>query len=102
MLCIVFFVMIFVLIVGFLVVMVVLVNYQIFDEVVVFKLGFGVDVVKGNCSVCYLVDYIGMQLLMKDKKVFWQVEVIKMIKVYGVLIDDVDVGKIVDYLVMMY
>jgi len=38
----------------------------------------------------------------KYKKDFWQVEVNKMIKLYGAQIDDADVGKIVDYLAATY
>jgi sulfite dehydrogenase (cytochrome) subunit B len=34
----------------------------------------------------------------KFKRDFWLAEVTKMIKIYGALIDQSDVGKIVDYL----
>lgn len=78
------------------------VNYQIPDEVAVFKPGPYLDVVQGNCGACHSADYINTQPPMKNKKNFWQAEVTKMIKVYGAPIDDADVGRIVDYLAATY
>ncbi|MCK1713933.1 MULTISPECIES: cytochrome c [unclassified Bradyrhizobium] len=77
------------------------VNYQLPDEVAVFKPGPNLAVVQGNCSACHSADYVSTQPPMKNKE-FWQAEVTKMIKVYGASIDDADVGKIVDYLAATY
>jgi mono/diheme cytochrome c family protein len=78
------------------------INYKTPDEVAAYKPGPDLEVVKGNCSACHSADYIKTQPPMKDKKGFWQAEVIKMIKVYGAPINDADVGKIVDYLAATY
>jgi cytochrome c5 len=78
------------------------VGYKTPDETAAFKPGPNVDVVKNNCTACHSVDYVITQPPMKDRKGFWQAEVIKMIKVYGAPIDDADVGKIVDYLAATY
>jgi len=78
------------------------INYKAPDEVAAFKPGPNLEVVQGNCTACHSSDYIATQPPMKDKKGFWQAEVTKMIKVYGAPIDDVDVGKIVDYLATTY
>nr|WP_144058384.1 cytochrome c [Bradyrhizobium oligotrophicum] len=78
------------------------VNYQIPQEVAVFKPGPNLEVVQGNCTACHSADYINTQPPMKNKKDFWQAEVTKMIKVYAAPIDEADVGKIVDYLAAAY
>jgi sulfite dehydrogenase (cytochrome) subunit B len=58
---------------------------------------------RNNCSGCHSSDYISTQPQgPKFKKDFWQAEVTKMIKVYGVPIDEADAGKIVDYLAATY
>jgi sulfite dehydrogenase (cytochrome) subunit B len=78
------------------------VDYKTPDEVAAFKPGPNLEVVQGNCGACHSSDYIATQPPMKDKRVFWQAEVTKMIKVYGAPIEDADVGKIVDYLTSTY
>jgi mono/diheme cytochrome c family protein len=78
------------------------VDYKAPDEVATFKPGPNLEVVQGNCGACHSSDYIATQPPMKDKRVFWQAEVTKMIKVYGAPIEDADVGKIVDYLTSTY
>jgi sulfite dehydrogenase (cytochrome) subunit B len=75
------------------------VNYKLPEETAAFALGNNLDVVQANCSGCHSADYVQTQPRgEKFKKDFWQVEVTKMIKVYGAPIDQADVGKIVDYL----
>jgi hypothetical protein len=68
-----------------------------------FKLGPNLEVVQNNCTACHSVDYVQTQPRSpKFKEDFWRTEVTKMIKVYGVPIDEADVGKIVDYLAQTY
>jgi cytochrome c5 len=79
------------------------VNYKLPDETAALKPGPNLDVVQNNCTACHSADYIAIQPRgPKYKKDFWQVEVNKMIKLYGAPIDDADVGKIVDYLAASY
>ena len=74
-------------------------SYKVPDEKMAFKPGTNLETVQNNCTACHSADYINTQPKgPKFKKDFWQVEVTKMIKVYGAPIDDADVGKIVDYL----
>jgi sulfite dehydrogenase (cytochrome) subunit B len=75
------------------------VDYKLPEETATFAPGNNRDVVEANCTACHSADYIRTQPRgEKFKKDFWQVEVTKMIKVYGAPIDQADVGKIVDYL----
>ena len=68
-----------------------------------FKPGPNQDAAVGNCASCHSADYIQTQPRdMKDKKAFWQVEVNKMINLYGAPIAKEDVPKIVDYLSSTY
>ncbi|GIQ79167.1 cytochrome c [Bradyrhizobium sp. RD5-C2] len=79
------------------------VNYTLPEETAAFKPGPNLDVVQNNCTACHSADYIKTQPQgEKFKKDFWQAEVTKMIKVYGAPIDQVDVGKIVEYLSTTY
>jgi sulfite dehydrogenase (cytochrome) subunit B len=79
------------------------VNYKLPEETAAFAPGNNLDVVQANCSGCHSADYVQTQPRgEKFKKDFWQVEVTKMIKVYGAPIDEADVGKIVDYLAASY
>jgi sulfite dehydrogenase (cytochrome) subunit B len=75
------------------------VNYMLPEETATFAPGNNRDVVEANCTGCHSADYIQTQPRGdKFKRDFWQAEVTKMIKIYGAPIDQVDVGKIVDYL----
>jgi mono/diheme cytochrome c family protein len=79
------------------------VSYTLPEETADYKPGPNRDVVKANCSACHSADYVQIQPRgEKFKKDFWQVEVTKMIKVYGAPIDDADVPKIVEYLTATY
>jgi hypothetical protein len=76
---------------------------QLPEETATFKLGPNLEIVQNNCTACHSADYIKTQPQgPKLKKDFWQAEVTKMIKVYGAPIEDVDVGRIVDYLSQNY
>ncbi len=70
---------------------------------VTFKPGPNLEAAQGNCGACHSADYIQTQPRdVKDKKAFWQVEVNKMINLYGAPIAKEDVPKIVDYLSATY
>jgi mono/diheme cytochrome c family protein len=79
------------------------VSFTLPDETAAFKPGADLDVVRNNCTACHSADYVKTQPRgEKFKKDFWAAEVTKMMKVYGAPIEDVDVGKIVDYLTANY
>jgi sulfite dehydrogenase (cytochrome) subunit B len=79
------------------------ITYTLPEETAAFKPGPDLDVVNSNCTACHSADYINTQPRgAKDKRVFWQAEVTKMIKVYGAPIEDGDIGRIVDYLATTY
>jgi mono/diheme cytochrome c family protein len=79
------------------------VDYKLPEETAAFKPGPNLETVQNNCTACHSADYIKTQPEgPKFKKDFWQVEVTKMIKLYGAPIDQADVGKIVDYLSATY
>ena len=79
------------------------VTYELPDETAAFKPGPNLEVVQNNCTACHSADYIQTQPRgPKFKKDFWQVEVTKMIKLYGAPIADADVPKIVEYLAATY
>jgi sulfite dehydrogenase (cytochrome) subunit B len=60
------------------------ISYALPAETAAFKPGPNVDVVNDNCTACHSADYINTRPRgAKDKKGFWQVEVTKMINVYG-------------------
>ena len=64
------------------------------------KPGPNVDVVRTNCIACHSTDYIVRQPASDAKK--WEVEVQKMIKVYGAPISEADAKAIVQYLATAY
>ena len=79
------------------------VSYALPEETVELKPGPNVETARNNCTACHSADYIKTQPQgPKFKKDFWQVEVTKMIKVFGAPIDEADVPKIVDYLTENY
>jgi mono/diheme cytochrome c family protein len=79
------------------------VSYTLPEEIAAFKPGPNLEAAQNNCTACHSADYINSQPRgQKPRKDFWQVEVTKMIKVYGAPIDEADIGKIVDYLAATY
>jgi hypothetical protein len=79
------------------------ISYKLPNETAAFKPGPNLEIVRNNCMACHSADYVQTQPRgPKFKREFWQVEVTKMIKVYGAPIDEADVGKIVDYLEQTY
>jgi sulfite dehydrogenase (cytochrome) subunit B len=79
------------------------ISYKLPEETAAFRPGPNLEVVKANCTACHSADYVNTQPRgPKFKKDFWQAEVTKMIKVYGAPIEDADVSKIVDYLIVTY
>jgi len=79
------------------------VAYQLPQETAELKPGPNLDTARNNCTSCHSADYIKTQPQgAKFREDFWQVEVTKMIKVYGAPIEDADVGKIVEYLSKIY
>jgi mono/diheme cytochrome c family protein len=77
------------------------VTYELPEETAAFMPGPNLEVVQGNCAACHSADYIATQPR-GLKNAFWEVEVGKMINVFGAPIDKADVPKIVDYLVHTY
>ena len=57
--------------------------------------------VRGSCSVCHSVDYIGMNSPFMNRAA-WEAEVRKMIKVMGAPVREEDVAPIVSYLTHHY
>jgi mono/diheme cytochrome c family protein len=79
------------------------VSYKLPEETAAFKPGPNLEVVQNNCTACHSADYVQTQPRgPKFKKDFWQVEVTKMIKLYGAPIADAGVPKIVEYLAATY
>jgi sulfite dehydrogenase (cytochrome) subunit B len=79
------------------------ISYTLPEETAAFKPGPNLEVVQNNCTACHSADYVQTQPRgPKFKKDFWQVEVTKMIKLYGAPIADADVPKIVEYLAATY
>ncbi len=64
------------------------------------KAGAGMEVTRGNCSICHSTDYIVRQA--GGDAAHWRPEVEKMIKVYGAPVSDEDAKTIVDYLATAY
>ena len=78
-------------------------SIQLPEETAALKAGPNLEVVKNNCTACHSADYVSTQpRSVKPRRDFWQAEVTKMIKLYGAVIDDADVGKIADYLAATY
>jgi hypothetical protein len=61
-----------------------------------FKLGPNADLVSQKCLICHSAEYVYMQPPRSEAG--WKGEVMKMKKVMGAPIADVDVGPIVNYL----
>ena len=61
----------------------------------------GRDVVERNCAACHSLDYIGMNSPFPSAQL-WEIEVTKMIKVFGAAIDDADAKAITEYLAKHY
>jgi mono/diheme cytochrome c family protein len=61
----------------------------------------GHEVVEKNCAVCHSLDYSRTNARFLDRK-GWQVEVDKMIKIFGANITPQDAAAIVDYLARNY
>ena len=79
------------------------ISYTLPEETAAFRPGPNLEVVQNNCTACHSADYVQTQPRgPKFKKDFWQVEVTKMIKLYGAPIADADVPKIVEYLAATY
>jgi hypothetical protein len=57
--------------------------------------------VRAYCSMCHSLDYIQMNSPFM-KKVGWEAEVRKMVKVMGAPVPDEDVARIVNYLSQYY
>ncbi len=57
--------------------------------------------VQANCSVCHSLDYVQMNAPFL-KRVGWEAEVRKMIKVMGAPVSDEDAAKILAYLTRSY
>ncbi|HET7840188.1 MAG TPA: cytochrome c [Terriglobia bacterium] len=64
------------------------------------KAGAGMEVTRGNCSICHSTDYIVRQA--GGDAAHWRPEVEKMIKVYGAPVSDEDARTIVEYLASAY
>ena len=64
------------------------------------KAGAGMEVTRGNCSICHSTDYVVRQP--RGDAAHWRPEVEKMIKVYGAPVSEEDAKTIVDYLATAY
>jgi hypothetical protein len=65
------------------------------------KDGPGRDKVEANCVACHSLDYIQMNSVFLDRKV-WEAEVTKMVKAMGAPIKEDDQKEILEYLVKFY
>ena len=65
------------------------------------KEGPGRDKVEANCVACHSLDYIQMNSVFLDRKV-WEAEVTKMVKAMGAPVKDEDQKEILEYLVKYY
>ena len=54
-----------------------------------------------KCSICHSVDYIQMNAPFM-KRVGWEAEVRKMVKVMGAPLEEADFARVVDYLTQQY
>jgi len=61
----------------------------------------GIEKVEGNCTACHSLDYVQMNSPFLAPTA-WDAEVIKMIKVFGAPITEVDATLIADYLKKNY
>lgn len=71
------------------------------EQPVLLKNAPGREVVENNCAACHSLDYPRTNSSFLDHK-GWQVEVDKMIKVYGAEIAPPDAAAIVEYLAKNY
>ena len=58
-------------------------------------------IVVSKCSICHSLDYIQINAPFM-KRVGWEGEVRKMIKVMGAPLEEADVTRLVDYLTLQY
>jgi mono/diheme cytochrome c family protein len=71
------------------------------EQPVPIKTAPGHDVVENNCAGCHSLDYLRINSVFLDRKV-WQAEVDKMVKIFGAPIESKDAATIVNYLVNNY
>ena len=71
------------------------------EQPVPIKTAPGHDAIEGNCAGCHSLDYLRINSVFMDRKV-WQAEVDKMVNVFGAPIEPNDAGAIVNYLVNNY
>jgi len=71
------------------------------EQPVQLKKAPGLETVESNCGTCHSLDYVQMNSPFPDGKL-WTVEVTKMIKTFGALIDDNDAKAIIEYLSKNY
>jgi nitrous oxide reductase accessory protein NosL len=71
------------------------------EQPVPIKMAPGHDAVENNCGGCHSLDYLRINSVFMDRKV-WQAEVDKMVNVFGAPIEPKDAATIVDYLVTNY
>ena len=65
------------------------------------KSGPDAAIVVSKCSICHSLDYIQINAPFM-KRVGWEGEVRKMIKVMGAPLEEADVARVVDYLTQHY
>jgi mono/diheme cytochrome c family protein len=71
------------------------------EQAVPLKDAAGRDLVENNCAACHSLDYPRTNAPFMDHKM-WQVEIDKMITVFGAPIEPSDAKAIVDYLTKNY
>ncbi len=71
------------------------------EQLVPIKMAPGHDAVENNCAACHSLDYLRINSVFLDRKV-WQAEIDKMINVFGAPIEPKDATTIVNYLVKNY
>lgn len=77
--------------------------YDLPEETAVLLPGPNFEVAANNCSGCHSADYTLTQPRnLADPKGFWTAEVVKMRNAYKAPIQDADVPKIIEYLVVTY
>jgi len=65
------------------------------------KPGPGREKVEANCVACHSLDYIEMNSVFLERKV-WEAEITKMVKAFGAPVKDEDQKEILEYLVKYY
>ena len=71
------------------------------EQPVPIKTAPGHDAVENNCAGCHSLDYLRINSVFLDRKV-WQAEIDKMVNAFGAPIEPKDAATIVDYLVNNY